>query len=126
MIKTLNLSLIHQIQKHLLDCFHLFNQFQTQRGNIYNTLAGIAGIGQTSQQQANQLAQNYGTNMANLGTGQAAAQAAGQIGAANAWAGGLQNAGNMYMLSNLLGQGGGIGGMGGAGTGTAYTHSIFG
>lgn len=80
-----------------------FNQFQTQRGNIYNTLAGIAGIGQTSQQQANQLAQNYGTNVANLATGSAAAQAAGTIGAANAYAGGLQNAGNMYMLSNLLG-----------------------
>ena len=99
-----------------------FNQFQTQRGNIYNTLAGIAGIGQTSQQQVNQAAQNYGTNSANLMTGAAAAQAAGTVGAANAWSGGLQNAGNMYMLSNLLGQGGGIGGGGGG----AYTHSIFG
>ena len=81
-----------------------FGNFQTQRGNIYNTLAGIAGIGQTGQSQTNQLAQNYGTNMANLGTGQAAAQAAGQVGAANAWAGGLQNAGNMFALSRILGQ----------------------
>jgi len=99
-----------------------FNNFQGQRSNIYNTLAGIAGIGQTGQAATNQLAQNYGTNSANLMTGAAAAQAAGQVGAANAYSGGLQNAGNMYALSNLLGQGGGIGGGGGG----AYTHSIFG
>lgn len=81
-----------------------FGNFQTQRGNIYNTLAGIAGIGQTAQTQTNQMAQNYGTNVANLATGGAAAQAAGQVGAANAWAGGLQNAGNMFALSRILGQ----------------------
>jgi len=100
-----------------------FANFQGQRSNIYNTLAGIAGIGQTGQTATNQLATNYGTNAANLTTGAAAAQAAGTVGAANAYSGGLQNAGNMYMLSNLLGQGGGIGGGGG---GTAYTHSVFG
>ena len=99
-----------------------FANFQGQRSNIYNTLAGIAGIGQTGQTQTNQAAQNYGTNSANLMTGAAASQAAGTVGAANAYSGGLQNAGNMYMLSNLLGQGGGIGG----GGGTAYTHSVFG
>jgi hypothetical protein len=81
-----------------------FANFQGQRSNIYNTLAGIAGIGQTGQTATNQLATNYGTNMANLGTGQAAAQAAGQVGAANAWSGGLQNAGNMFALSRLLKQ----------------------
>jgi hypothetical protein len=96
-----------------------FANFQGQRSNIYNTLAGIAGIGQTGQTATNQAAQNYGTNSANLTTGAAAAQAAGTVGAANAYSGGLQNAGNMYMLSNLLGQGGGVGG------GTAYTHSVF-
>ena len=85
-----------------------FNQFQTQRGNIYNTLAGIAGIGQTSQQQANQTAQNYGTNVGNLATGSAAAQAAGAVGSANAWAGGMQNVGNTIALNRMLNQGGGI------------------
>lgn len=85
-----------------------FNQFQTQRGNIYNTLAGIAGIGQTSQQQANTAAQNYGTNVGNLATGSAAAQAAGAVGSANAWAGGMQNVGNTIALNRLLNQGGGI------------------
>jgi len=81
-----------------------FANFQGQRSNIYNTLAGIAGIGQTGQTATNQLATNYGTNAANLTTGAAAAQAAGQVGAANAYSGGLQNAGNMYALSGLLNQ----------------------
>ena len=87
-----------------------FNKFQTQRGNIYNTLAGIAGIGQTATNQTGANAANYGTNVANLATGSAAATAAGTVGAANAYSGGIQNAGNMYMLSNLLGQKGTISG----------------
>jgi len=80
-----------------------FNNYQTQRGNIYNTLASIAGLGQTAQGQSNTLATNYGTNTANLATGAAAAQAAGTVGAANAYSTGAQNIGNAYMLSSLLG-----------------------
>ena len=48
--------------------------------------------------------QNYGTNVANLATGGAAAEAAGRVGAANAISGGIQNAGNMFALSRILGQ----------------------
>lgn len=81
-----------------------FNQFQTQRGNIYNTLASIAGIGQVSANQTGQALQNYGTNVANLATGGAAAEAAGKVGAANAYSGGIQNIGNMFALSKILGQ----------------------
>jgi len=81
-----------------------FNKFQTQRGNIYNTLAGIAGIGQTAVGQTGNAIQNYGTNVANLATGGAAAGAAGRIGEANAYSGALQNAGNMFALSRILGQ----------------------
>jgi hypothetical protein len=81
-----------------------FNRFQTQRGNIYNTLAGIAGIGQTAQGQANQMAQNTATAQGQLGVGSAAAQAAGQIGSANAYGGALTGAGNAYLLSQLLRQ----------------------
>ena len=80
-----------------------FNNYQSQRGNIYNTLASIARLGQTAQSQSNTLASNYGTNTANLATGAAAAQAAGTVGAANAYGSGLQNIGNAYMLSSLLG-----------------------
>ena len=80
-----------------------YNNYQGQRTNIYNTLASIAGLGQTAQGQSNTLATNYGTNTANLATGAAAAQAAGTVGAANAYGSGLQNIGNAYMLSSLLG-----------------------
>jgi hypothetical protein len=85
-----------------------FANFQGQRSNIYNTLAGIAGIGQTGQTASNNLATNYGTNTANLATGSAASSAAGRVGAANAYSGGIQNATNMYNLSSLLNQGGNI------------------
>jgi hypothetical protein len=79
-----------------------FNRFQTQRGNIFNTLASIAGLGQTSLGQTTQAgttaAGNIGTNIANAG----AAQAGGTIGAANAITGGLQTFGNQQYLSQLL------------------------
>ena len=81
-----------------------FNRFQTQRGNIYNTLAGIAGIGQTAQGQANQMAQNNATAQGQLGVGAAAAQAAGKIGSGNAYGGALTGAGNSYLLSQILAQ----------------------
>jgi hypothetical protein len=79
-----------------------FNRFQTQRSNIYNTLAGIAGIGQTAQGQTSQLAQNVAGNIGQATIGSANAQAAGQIGAANAYGGGIQNAANMYSMSQYL------------------------
>jgi hypothetical protein len=85
-----------------------FNRFQTQRGNIYNTLAGIAGIGQTAQGQANQLAQNNAIAQGQLGVGSAAAIAAGQIGQANAYGGAATGAGNAYLLSQLLKQNQGV------------------
>lgn len=81
-----------------------FNRFQTQRGNIFNTLASIAGIGQASQGQANQLGTNLATAQGQLGVGSAAAQAAGQIGTANALGGVATGVGNAFMLSQLLGQ----------------------
>ena len=81
-----------------------FNRFQTQRGNIYNTLAGIAGIGQTAQGQANTLAQNNATAQGQLLVGSAAAQAAGRIGQAAGYGGALTNAANNYFLSQLLNQ----------------------
>jgi len=84
-----------------------FNRFQTQRSNIYNTLAGIAGIGQTAQKQTSDLAQNVSGNIGQATIGIGNAMAGGQIGAANALSGGFQGAGNAYMLSNMLGSKGG-------------------
>lgn len=101
-----------------------FNNWQTQRQGIYNTLAGIANIGTTGTGQqigaGNVLGYNTtglttgtGMNIANLLTGganataagitgSAQAGAAGTVGAANALSGGIVNAGNMYALNQLL------------------------
>jgi hypothetical protein len=80
-----------------------FNRFQTQRTGIYNTLAGIAGIGQNAQNQTSNLAQNTAGNIGQATIGIGNAYAGGQIGAANAISGGLQGAGSSYMLPSLLG-----------------------
>ena len=79
-----------------------FNRFQTQRANIYNTLASIAGLGQTAQTASSTALGNAATNVGNTIQGLGAAQAGGQVGVANALTGGIQNAGNSYMLSQLL------------------------
>ena len=101
-----------------------FNNFQTQRTGIYNTLAGVAGIGQTANavqsslagtlmgnqtQTAGNLAQGVAglaTGGANAGaagiTGSAQAGASGPVGSANALAGGLSSFGQTYALSQLL------------------------
>jgi hypothetical protein len=79
-----------------------FNRFQTQRSNIYNTLASIAGLGGTSLGQTTAAgttaAGNIGANIANAG----AATAGGIVGSANAISGGLQQFGNQQYLSQLL------------------------
>jgi hypothetical protein len=80
-----------------------FNRFQTDRGNIYNTLANIAGMGQQSVNTGVQAGTTFGGQQAGIITGQAAAQAAGQVGAANAYSGALGNTGNMMFLNSLLG-----------------------
>jgi hypothetical protein len=65
-----------------------FNNFNTQRQNIYSTLAGMAGIGTTSGGQLASLGNTYGSNMgllsSNLG------------GNLTTNAGNLLNAGNTY------------------------------
>jgi hypothetical protein len=88
-----------------------FNNFQTQRTGIYNTLSGIAGIGVNANTQQiaaggqysgalsnlysplvnaqTAVAQNLGTGITNLATGGAAAGASGITGSANANASGI-------------------------------------
>jgi len=79
-----------------------FNNYQTGRSNIVNTLLGIANIGNsaynTSAQTGTQAANTIGNTIQGVGQ----AQASGTVGSANALMGGLQNAGNQYMLSQLL------------------------
>ena len=79
-----------------------FNRFQTQRGNIYNTLASIAGLGQTSLGQTGQLAGQtsgqVGGNIANAG----AAIGAGQVAMGNALGQGLNTLANQQYVAQLL------------------------
>jgi len=79
-----------------------FNNYQGQRTNIYNTLAGIAGLGQSAQGTTADLAAKNAAAQSNLGVGSAAAQAAGQIGQAGAYTGGINNLTNNFMLASLL------------------------
>jgi hypothetical protein len=80
-------------------------QVIAQRQNIYNTLAGVAGIGQTAQGQVSNLAQNVAGNIGQAAIGGATAIGAGQIGAANAYAGAMGNIGNTAMMYSLLNKG---------------------
>jgi hypothetical protein len=77
-------------------------QVIAQRQNIYNTLAGIAGIGQTGQTQVNQAGTTAAGNIGQAAIGGATALGAGQIGAANAYANAFGNAGNSAMMYALL------------------------
>lgn len=81
---------------------NVFDRFQRQRTGIYNTLAGIAGIGQTAQGQVSNLAQNTAGNIGQATIGIGNAYAGGQVGAANALSGGIQGATNAFMLPALL------------------------
>lgn len=85
-----------------------FNQTQTQRSNIFNTLQNIATMGQTGAAGLSNLGAGVATNVANLGVQGATALGAGQVGAANAWAGAAQNIGsnvaNAGALYGMLGQ----------------------
>ena len=66
-----------------------YNAEVARENQLYNRQAALAGIGQTATNLVGTAGQNYATSAGNLMTGGAAAQAAGQVGAANALTGGL-------------------------------------
>jgi hypothetical protein len=69
-----------------------FNQYQTQQGNIFSRLSGIAGLGQSSANNTGQ----QGTTLAGQAGQAAVAQGsylgAGAVGSANAWSGAINSA----------------------------------
>ena len=88
-------------------------QVLAQRQNIYNTLAGVAGIGQTATTGAMNAGAGYGANVANisgttagaignLGMAGANAIASGNIAQANLMSGALNNIGNSAFMYSLL------------------------
>ena len=79
-----------------------FNNYQTQKTNMYNQNAGLTGIGANAAQNAGNAQLGIGTNISNITQGIGTAQAAGQIGQANAYSGAVNNAGNTAALYGLL------------------------
>ena len=73
------------------------------RSDIFNTLASIANLGQKSTQATGALGSQTGTNLSQLATTGANALASGQIGSANAMAGGLGQISNIGLLSSIMG-----------------------
>jgi hypothetical protein len=81
-----------------------FNNYQTQRTGIYNSLAGIAGLGTSANQQAVAAGSQYGNQATNLATGIAAANAGATVGQAQNTSNTLSNLTNNLTLASLLGQ----------------------
>ena len=81
-----------------------FNRAQTERANIYNTLANIAGMGQGAVNLGVGQGQALGQSLAGLTTGAGAAQAAGVVGATNAMTQALQTPSNYLQLAALMGK----------------------
>jgi hypothetical protein len=79
-----------------------YNANVAREATGYNRLAALAGIGQTATGQIGAAGQNAATNMGNYLTSGAAANAAGQVGAANALTGGLSTYLNYNQGNNLV------------------------
>lgn len=97
-----------------------FNQFETQRSNIFNRLSGILGLGQNAASQVGTAGTSLGSGIAGATAAAGGSQAAGQIGAANAYSGAINNGTGMIYLNSIMNQGNsGGGGGGGINYGTA-------
>ena len=79
-----------------------FNRYQLERQARLGPLQSLAGVGQTAANTIGGNAGTYGTNVGNLMTSGAAAQAAGQVGQSNALTGGLGTYLNYSQGNNLV------------------------
>ena len=129
-----NVNLANQIfsQNYAQNAYQqAFNNFQGQQTNIYNRLAGISGIGMQGATGAANAMIGTGTNVAGLTSGLGNAQAASQIGQANAYGNAIGNVSNLAALYGLSGNnaaapvGGGGGGTYNLGGGYQPTGSNF-
>jgi hypothetical protein len=85
-----------------------FTNYQNQRQNIFGNLSNLAGLGQGATKDLTAATGAYGTNLTNLNVGNAAAQAAAQVAAAQQSGTNLSNLGNTAVVASLLGQNPGI------------------
>lgn len=84
-----------------------FNRAQTAFGNRWNRLAGLAGVGQTANQQTTAAGQNYANSVGNIAMGNANAQGAAGIAQANIWGNALNQVGSWARQGWGTGSGGG-------------------
>ena len=79
-----------------------FNNYQTQRQNIYTNLAGQAGIGSTSLGQLGSVGANLANTYGNVTTGLAASQAGATTAQAVNTQNALSNIGQTALLTSLI------------------------
>lgn len=73
-----------------------YNRFNDYQSNLYNRLSGVTNIGQNAVNAQNNLGANAVAQANDLRTSGAAARAAGTIGAANSYIGGINSLQNMF------------------------------
>lgn len=90
-------------QKSASDEFmNAFNRSETGKQNVFNRLASIAGLGQTSVGQTTTAGTNAGNTLAALNVASGNAAAGGATGVANALTGGANSYANYQMLSQMM------------------------
>lgn len=89
-----------------------WNRFNSTQTNQFNRLAAISGLGQTAANQTASGALSTGNSLANIALQSGAAQAAGQVGQANAWGNAIGSAYKNYNNNQAMNwlTGGGYGG----------------
>lgn len=78
-----------------------FNQFQANRTNVVSNVNALTGVGQNANATTATAASGATANASNLLSSIGNAQAAGTMGAANAYASGLNNISNYAMLYGM-------------------------
>lgn len=81
-----------------------FTNYQNQRQNIFGNFSSLVGSGQNATKDLTAATGAYGTNLTNLNVGNAAAQAAAQVAAAQQGGTNLSNLGNTAVVASLLNQ----------------------
>lgn len=79
-----------------------FNRSETGKQNVFNRLASIAGLGQTSVGQTTQAGTAAGNTLAALGVAGGNAAAGGYTGAASALTGGANSYANYQMMNQYM------------------------
>lgn len=79
-----------------------YTRWLQSQSNTYNTLAGVAGLGENAAANLGNSGVGYSNGMASTITGAGNASAAGTMGAANAITGAVNNGMGYYQLSSLM------------------------